>query len=126
MTKFEYDDIAAEKRYRQIISSSRNQLSFTTEQLHILGRHVRQEIEKKRSAYQALLSCDEVEMSSTTFYRLLENGKIPKVEQKSILFKKTRRKALKQYEYNENKLIDRSGRTYLDFLAYTTNSHYST
>ena len=73
----------------------------------------------KQSVYHIVKHNPEITASVPTVYRLINNHQLStKRIDLPYAVKYKKRKSLKQYEYRENSRIDRSQRTYIDFLAF--------
>ena len=81
---------------------------------------VKDGVDNKKSIYQIVIeNKDTINKSVTTLYRYINNGYLTTKRTDlpyAVVYKK--RKHNKKYEYSENNKIDRTGHTYIDYLAY--------
>ena len=74
----------------------------------------------KESIYHIVKSNNNINVSVPTVYRYINNRILTTTKEDlpyATTYKK-RKKENKKYDYHENKNIDRSNRTYIDYLAY--------
>ena len=81
---------------------------------------IKKGIDENKSIYQIKIeNNDTIDKSITTLYRYINNGYLTtKRIDLPYAVKYKKRKHNKKYEYSENKEIDRTNHTYLDYLAY--------
>ena len=97
----------------------RRGINLTEEEFNKLDRIIKDGVLNKESIYHIVKSNDTVNVSVPTVYRYI-NSKILTTTKEDLPYATTykkRKKENKKYEYHENKNIDRSNRTYLDYLA---------
>ena len=99
---------------------SRQGIDLTPEEFQILDRKIQDGLSNKESIYHIVTSNDDITVSIPTVYKYINNGILTttKGDLPYATRYKKRKKANKKYEYHENKNIDRSNRTYLDYLSY--------
>lgn len=116
-----YDPLKAQKKSEYNLRVIRAGINMSKEEFEALDKKISDAIKSKRSIYDVVAS-KEVNVSTATIYRYIEKNLLS-VSKKDLSYTagfKPRKK--KEYEYNENRKIDRNNRTYLDYLAYI-NSH---
>jgi IS30 family transposase len=98
----------------------RRGINLTEEEFNELDRIIKDGIMNNESIYHIVKSNDKINVSVPTVYRYI-NNKILTTTRDDLPYATTykkRKKENKKYEYHENKNIDRSNRTYLDYLAF--------
>lgn len=113
--KYIYDPEKAQRVYEKKKVECRNHVTFTDSELSALSNHIKSKCEDGASVLQAILSFKDYAISESNIYALIKKGKLSEIE-KMIVSQRKRRQTTKQYEYKENININRSGRTYIDFL----------
>ena len=118
-TQYKYDPHAAQKNADFRLVSSRQGLNMTDEEYRHLDKTIKEGVADKQSIYHIVKHNAELQVSVPTVYRLINTRQLStKPIDLPYAVKYKKRKSLKQYEYKENSRIDRSQRTYLDFLAF--------
>lgn len=119
-TKYKYDAQSAQRKADVNLINSRKGLDIDSDTFKKLDETIKEGIENKKSLYQIKIeNKDNIDKSITTLYRYVNNGYLTTKRMDlpyAVTYKK--RKHNKKYEYSENNNIDRSGHTYLDYLAY--------
>lgn len=117
-TQLKYDASIAQKKYEYRLHELRKGINLTKEEHETLTSFLKEGKEYKRSVYNSLLA-SKVDISLSTVYRYIDEKKInfTKMDLPYAVTYKKRKKAIKQYEYPNNK-IDRFNREFLDYLAY--------
>lgn len=119
-TKYKYDAKKAQVKADINLISSRKGIDMTGESFKQLDNIIKNGIDNKKSIYQITIeNKKEIDKSVTTLYRYVNNGYLTTTRidlPYAVTYKK--RKHNKKYEYSENKEIDRTGHTYIDYLAY--------
>ncbi len=102
--------------------SSRKGLDIDSEEFKKLDIIIKDGIDNKKSIYQiTIANKDKINKSVTTIYRYVNKGYLTTKRidlPYAVTYKK--RKHNKKYDYSNNN-IDRTGHTYLDYLAYIHN-----
>lgn len=118
-TKYKYDAKSAQNKADINLISSRKGLDIDSEQFKKLDKIIKDGIDNKKSIYQITIeNKNEIDKSITTVYRYINNGFLTTKRidlPYAVTFKK--RKHNDKYDYSNNN-IDRTGHTYLDYLAY--------
>ena len=116
--QLKYDPIFAQKKYEAKLHNSRKGINLTKEEYDQLVTTIKEGLKTKRSIY-ASIKASKVDVSLPTVYRYISEKKVPisKMDLPYAVTYKKRKKKIKEYDYSNNK-IDRSNRTYLDYLAY--------
>ena len=119
-TKYKYDDEIAQKKADINLINSRKGIDLDSEEFNKLDKIIKDGISENKSIYQIKIeNNDTISKSVSTIYGYINKGYLTtkRVDLPyAVTYKK--RKHNKKYEYSENKKIDRTGHTYLDYLAY--------
>ena len=113
-----YDSSLAQKKYEEKLHNSRKGINLTKEEYDTLVLSIKEGLREKKSLY-ASVKASGIDVSLPTVYRYIEEKKIPVSKMDlpyAVTYKKRKRKT-KEYEYPDTK-IDRSNRTFIDYLAY--------
>ena len=99
--------------------NSRRGIDLDDEEFNKLDSIIKKGIDENKSIFQIKIeNKDEINKSITTLYRYINNGYLTtKRIDLPYAVKYKKRKHNKKYDYSNNK-IDRTGHTYLDYLAY--------
>lgn len=120
--QYKYDARTAQKETDYRLVTSRQGLNMTNEEYVSLDKAIKDGVADKQSVYHIVKHNPEITASVPTVYRLINNHQLStKRIDLPYAVKYKKRKSLKQYEYRENSRIDRSQRTYIDFLAFQHN-----
>ena len=118
-SQYKYDPHAAQKNADTRLVTSRQGLNMTDEEYRHLDKTIKDGVADKQSIYHIVKHHADIQVSVPTVYRLINTRQLStKAIDLPYAVKYKKRKSLKQYEYKENSRIDRSQRTYLDFLAF--------
>lgn len=119
-TKYKCDVAIAQKKADINLINSRKGIDLDSEEFNKLDKIIKDGISENKSIYQIKIeSNDTINKSVSTIYGYINKGYLTtkRVDLPyAVTYKK--RKHNKKYEYSENKKIDRTGHTYLDYLAY--------
>ena len=119
-TKYKYDAQKAQNKADANLINSRKGIDIDSETFNELDKIVKDGVDNKKSIYQiAIENKNSIDKSVTTLYRYINNGYLTTKRTDlpyAVTYKK--RKHNKKYEYSENNKIDRTGHTYIDYLAY--------
>ena len=119
-TKYKYDAQKAQNKADIKLVNSRKGIDIDSKEFQKLDKIVKDGIYNKKSIYQITIeNKDIINKSVTTLYRYVNKGYLTTKRidlPYAVTYKK--RKHNKKYEYSENKTIDRTGHTYIDYLAY--------
>ena len=122
-TKYKYDAQKAQNKADINLVNSRKGIDIDSDEFQKLDNIVKEGIDNKKSIYQITIeNKKEIDKSVTTLYRYVNNGYLTTKRTDlpyAVTYKK--RKHNKKYEYSENNKIDRTGHTYIDYLAFYTN-----
>ena len=125
-TQFKYDPKRAQEQSDYRLVHSRTGLNMSKEEYNRLNTTILDGVSDGHSIYHIVKSHPELNTSVPTVYRLINTGKLTTKRMDlpyAVSYKK--RKVSKQYEYKENRKIDRSGRTFIDFLAFKHHHPHS-
>ena len=119
-TKYKYDAFKAQKKADSNLVNSRKGIDIDSDHFAELDRIIKNGIDNKKSIYQITIeNKDIINKSVTTLYRYVNNGYLTtKRTDLPLAVKYKKRKHNKKYAYSENKEIDRTGHTYIDYLSY--------
>ena len=123
-TQYTYDAKHAQTLANRRLVASRQGLNMTEAEFNILDILIKDGVDDNQSIYHIIHDNPEVKVSVPTVYRLINEGKLTtKRMDLPYAVKYKKRKNHKQYEYKENSKINRSNRTYLDYLAFVHDNH---
>lgn len=118
--KFVYDSKVAQRKADANLINSRKGIDLDSEEFNKLDAIIKKGTDENKSIYQIKIeNKDSINKSITTLYRYVNNGylKTKRIDLPcAVKYKK--RKHNKKYDYSENNKIDRTGHTYIDYLAY--------
>lgn len=122
--KFKYDAKIAQKKADANLINSRKGIDLTNEEYKLLDSIVKKGVDENKSIYQIKIeNNDIIDKSITTLYRYINKSFLStKRIDLPYAVKYKKRKHNKKYDYSENKKIDRTGHTYLDYLSYIHNN----
>lgn len=121
-TQYKYDSHNAQQASELRLVSSRQGLNMSEAQYQNLDKTIKEGVHEGQSVYHIVQHHPDITVSVSTVYRLINTHQLStKRIDLPYAVKYKKRKSLKQYEYRENNRIDRSARTYLDFLAFQYN-----
>lgn len=119
-TKYKYDPENAQRNADENLINSRRGIDVNDEEYKKIDKIIKEGIDNKKSIYQIVIeNKDEINKSTTTIYRYINKGLLT-TKRYNLPLAETykKRKHNKKYEYSENNKIDRTGHTYIDYLAY--------
>lgn len=118
LTQMKYDVNFAEKKANYKLHNSRRGINMTYEEHKLLNELLTIGLKNKKSLY-TIVKESGLDISVPTVYRYIQEKKVDvsKMDLPYAVTYKKRKKKIKEYDYPNNK-IDRSNRTFLDFLAY--------
>ena len=119
-TKYKYDASKAQNKADVNLINSRKGIDIDSEHFKELDKIVKEGVDNKKSIYQITIENKNViDKSVTTLYRYVNKGYLTtKVTDLPYAVTYKKRNHNKKYEYSENKEIDRTGHTYIDYLSY--------
>ena len=119
-TKYKYDANKAQQKADINLVNSRRGIDVDDEEFKQLDTIIKNGIDENKSIYQIKIeNNDIIKKSISTLYGYINKGYLTtkKIDLPyAVAYKK--RKHNKKYEYSENNKIDRTGHTYLDYLAF--------
>ena len=118
--KFIYNAKNAQDLADYNLKASRRGLDITSLEFKNLDSIIKTGIDNNKSIYQIKIeNKDKIDKSITTLYRYINKGYLTtKRIDLPYAVKYKKRHHNKKYEYSENNKIDRTGHTYLDYLAF--------
>ena len=121
-SQYKYDAKKADEKAKIRLVHSRTGLNIEQNEFEILNNVIKEGVDRKESIYHILKSNDSIKVSVPTIYRWINQKKLS-TQRMDLPFavKYKKRRNLKKYDYPNNN-IDRSNRTYLDYLDYRRNS----
>ena len=118
--KYRYDAKTAQRKADANLINSRRGIDLDDNEFKKLDSIIKKGTDENKSIYQIKIENNNtIDKSITTLYRYINNGYLTTKRidlPYAVKFKK--RKHNKKYEYSENKEIDRTNHTYLDYLSY--------
>ena len=119
-TKYRYIAEKAQTKADYNLINSRKGIDIDDKKFKQLDNIIKEGIDNKKSIYQITIeNKDVINKSVTTLYRYINNGYLTtKRMDLPYAVKYKKRKHNKKYDYSENKEIDRTGHTYIDYLSY--------
>ena len=119
-TKYKYDAKKAQQKADINLVNSRRGIDVDDEEFKQLDTIIKNGVDENKSIYQIKIeNNDIIKKSISTLYGYINKGYLTtkKIDLPyAVAYKK--RKHNKKYEYSENNKIDRTGHTYLDYLAF--------
>lgn len=119
-TKYKYDATKAQKQADLNLVNSRRGIDISSEDFKQLDNIIKNGVEENKSIYQIKIENNTtINKSISTLYSYVNKGYLTTKRidlPYAVTYKK--RKHNKKYEYSENNKIDRTGHTYLDYLAF--------
>lgn len=118
--QYRYEATAAQKLADYKLVVTRRGINLTKEEFDVLDRKIKDGVLNKQSVYHIIKSNEDLSVSVSTVYRLINNHLLTtsKMDLPYACTYKKRKKQIKEYEYNENRKIDRSNRTFIDYLSF--------
>lgn len=121
--KFIYNAKIAQQKAAANLINSRKGIDLDNDEFKKLDSIIKNGVDNKKSIYQIQIeNKNEINKSVTTLYRYINKGYL-KTKRIDLPYavKLKKRKHNKKYEYSNNK-IDRTGHTFLDYLAFIHNN----
>ena len=118
--QYRYEARRAQQNADMNLVLSRQGINLTPEEFNILDKKIKDGLLNKESIYHIVQNNEDINVSIPTVYNYIHKGILTTTESDlpyATKYKK-RKKFNKKYEYHENKNIDRSNRTYIDYLSY--------
>lgn len=124
--QFRYDARVAQESADRKLSDSRKGVNLTQNEYNTLVAEVKDGLENKKPIYEIALGLP-FSITAQTIYRYIRDEKIPikSIDLPYAVTYKKRKKTKKEYEYKDSK-IDRSNRTFLDYIAFSKESQLYT
>lgn len=130
LDKYMYYPLNADNEYRNLLISSRQGIDKTPESFQKINDRVTDGVKKGQSIYHIAHTLEgEDKTSVSTLYRYIHNEyltvsvhNLPKV----VTLKKRAKKLPSQYEYKENKGLDRTGHLYKDWIIFQAKNRIVT
>lgn len=119
--QYKYDVKRAQEFADYRLIASRRGINLTKEEFDVLNNKIHDGLANGNSIYHIVSSNDDISSSVSTVYRYINAGylKTKKIDLPYACTYKKRKKSNKKYEYRENTKINRSNRTFLDYLSYS-------
>lgn len=118
--KYFYDPYKADEQYRETLSSSRSGPRLSKQAMNYVNKTVSPLIKENKQSINHILASNEVGVSESTLYRYIDQGYL---DAKNIdLKRKVRykpRTSINAHKTPKEDKPDKTGRKYIDFLAYT-------
>lgn len=118
--QYRYEARTAQQNADYRLTASRQGINLTREEFDILDRKLKDGLNNKESVYHIVHSNDDITVSVPTVYNYISKGFLTttKADLPYAVTYKKRKKSNKKYDYPQNKVIDRTNRTFLDYLAF--------
>ena len=119
-TKYKYDASTAQKNADNNLINSRKGIDVDDDEFKQLDQIIKKGVDDKKSIYQIKIENNNIiKKSISTLYGYINKGYLT-TKRIDLPYAVTckKRKHNKKYEYSENNIIDRTGHTYLDYLAF--------
>lgn len=117
-TQYKYEATKADELANHKLVYSRTGLNIDEQEFNKIDELIKEGLERKESIYHIVNSNDEISVSVPTIYRWINEKKLStKKIDLPYAVKYKKRKQNKKYDYSNNK-IDRSNRTFLDYLEH--------
>ena len=126
LKKYEYIPVSAQKRYEKELHESRQGLNLTGEEFKTIDEALKDGFDKGQSINHIIANNPRLNISVKTGYNYVNSGNF-QVKHNDLpnymnhILKK-RKTISKEYEYLENKDMNRKGREYYDYLLYVDNN----
>ena len=122
--KFIYNAKEAQKNADYNLKVSRRGLDISSSEFKKIDSIIKKGVDNNKSIYQIKIeNNDIIDKSITTLYRYINKGYLTTSRLDlpyAVKYKK--RKHNKKYDYSNNNKIDRTGHTYIDYLAFKHNN----
>lgn len=119
-TKYKYDALKAQQKADVNLINSRRGIDIDDDEFKQLDTIIKNGVSESKSIYQIKIeNNDTIKKSISTLYGYINKGYLTTKRidlPYAVTYKKRRHN--KKYEYSENNKIDRTGHTYLDYLAF--------
>lgn len=126
LQRYEYIPLTAQRQYEKELHESRQGLNLTGDEFKLIDETLEKGFNQGQSINHIIANNPELHISVKTGYNYVNSGNF-KVKHDDLpnymshILKK--RKILpKEYEYQENKDMNRKGREYYDYLSYIDNN----
>lgn len=126
MDKYYYNASMAQNKADERLKNSRRGIDMDKEEFEVLDKLIKEGIDNKQSIYHIVHDNEEIGLSVSTVYRYINKGilKTKRMDLPYAVSYKKRKRYKEKYDYSSsNKLIDRSNRTYLDYMAFKHKHH---
>src|SRR5574344_2331588 len=119
-TKYKYDATKANEKANTNLINSRRGIDVDDYEFKQLDSIIKKGVDDNKSIYQIKIeNNDTIKKCISTLYGYIDKGYLATKKSDlpyAVTYKK--RKHNKKYEYSENNKIDRTGHTYIDYLAF--------
>ena len=128
LKKYDYIPISAQRGYEKELHESRQGLNLTNEEFIKIDEILTDGIQKGQSINHIITNNPKLHISIKTGYNYVNSGHF-KVKHDNLpnymnhILKKRRIDIPKEYEYQENRDMNRKGREYYDYLQYIDNNN---
>lgn len=123
-TKYKYDAKKAQKKADTNLINSRRGIDIDAEEFKRLNKIIEDGVNDNKSIYQIKIeNNDVIDKCISTLYGYINKGYLT-TKRIDLPYAVTckKRKHNKKYEYSDNKKIDRTNHTYLDYLSFLHNN----
>ena len=123
LLKHEYDPQDAQRKYEKLLHESRKGFNLTMDEYNLIDTALKEGTEKGQSINHIVANNPKLHISVKTGYNYVNSGcfktKHDDLPNYMNHILKKRKSIPKEYEYQENKDMNRKGREYYDYLLYT-------
>jgi len=119
--QYKYDCKRAQDLADYRLVATRRGINLTKEEFDILNNKIANGIASGNSVYHVVKTNNDIDVGVSTVYRYINAGylRTKKIDLPYACTYKKRKKSNKKYEYRENSKINRSNRTYIDYLSFS-------
>ena len=128
LVKYEYIPISAQKQYEKELHESREGLNLTSEEYKDIDEAFTEGFKNGQSINHIIANNPKLNISVKTGYNYVNSGNF-KVKHDDLpnysnhILKKRKVVIPKEYEYQENKDMNRKGREYYDYIQYVDSNN---
>jgi len=118
--QYRYEASRAQKVADYKLYTSRKGIDLSLDEFNALDKKIKDGIANNKSIYEIVSKDPDINVSVSTVYKYISDGILTTKRHNlpyAASFKK-RKKKIKEYEYPTNTKIDRSNRTFIDYLCF--------
>ena len=126
LKKFDYIPISAHRQYEKELHESRQGLNLTGDEFKLIDDTLKQGFDKGQSINHIIANNSKLGISVKTGYNYVNSGNFQVKHNDLVNYAnnilKKRKIISKDYEYQENRNMNRKGREYYDYLLYVDSN----